>query len=169
MQILGLCPCFGAHADPLSYLLTDARPDTSSAPICHPGANLRRPITHPKRQIIPSSAASFSFNALSAQFKVHRLPWGRLPSSRCIRSAPRRDLLPAHCSVAGRSRYSTKTCRYKSRKATGNHRVGENLGPIRHKFRLSPNHLTILGEVRSRRSGFRLTGTLRLCPGSLAA
>src|SRR5664279_4196744 len=58
-------------------------------------ATLRRSNRTSKRQIIPITAACLNLCTRSAPFKVHSLPSGRLPSSRCIRSArPRIMRLP---------------------------------------------------------------------------
>src|ERR1700723_2758653 len=50
--------------------------------------------------VLPASACFRSLCTRSDPFKLHSLPWGRLPSSRCIRSAPR-DHATAHCCVLG--------------------------------------------------------------------
>ncbi len=62
-------------------------------------------------RILSCTVTSLSLCTPSAAFKVHSLPWGRLPSSRCIRSAPPEEHATAHWCLSRRSRYSTKTCR----------------------------------------------------------
>ena len=63
-----------------------------------PNASVQRFAASPatsKRQIIPTTAAYLNICTCSPPFKVHSLPPGRLPSSRCIRSArPRIMRLP---------------------------------------------------------------------------
>ena len=55
------------------------------------------------------TASSSTYRTLPATFKLHRLPCGRLPSSRCIRSAHTKRMR-TRTVARGRSRYSTKTC-----------------------------------------------------------
>jgi hypothetical protein len=79
----------------------------------HRCATLPGPVQTSKRQIVPITASSYTHQTRSAPFKIHSLPCGRLPSSRCIRSAlPKR--IRTRTVACGRSRYSTKTYRYLS-------------------------------------------------------
>ena len=49
------------------------------------------------RQIIPIKAPCLNLCTRSGPFRVHSLPTGRLPSSRCIRSAPQEHLDSTTC------------------------------------------------------------------------
>jgi hypothetical protein len=70
-----------------------------------------RGIEQPISDKTPTSVTCTDICTKSAPSKVHSLPSGRLPSSRCIRSAPIKSIPNALCCAAGRSRYSTKACR----------------------------------------------------------
>ena len=63
-----------------------------------------------RRQNVQITANSSTQRTRPNPFKVHRLPCGRLPSSRCVRSdLPKR--VRTRTVACGRSRYSTRTCR----------------------------------------------------------
>ena len=87
MNSLGPCPCFGTHADPLSQLAKIAPRPISQATARPLNAAIPSLVPESNRQIVPITATSSTHRTLPAPFKVHRLPCGRLPSSRCIRSA----------------------------------------------------------------------------------
>jgi len=59
----------------------------SLQPLPDLNAMLLRSLRTSKPQILPSTASASTLCTRSAPFKVHSLPLGRLPSSRCIRSA----------------------------------------------------------------------------------
>jgi len=87
IRILGFYTCFGAHADPYSHLPKSPRSAIFSATAERFDATPARSIWPSKLQLQTVQASPFTHRAPSAPFKVHRLPCGRLPSSRCIRSA----------------------------------------------------------------------------------
>ena len=85
--ILGLCTCFGTHADPLSQLAETPLPPVVPAAARHRCATSRSSVPHSTGWIMPCTMTSSSLRTRPDPFKIHSPPWGRLPSSRCIRSA----------------------------------------------------------------------------------
>jgi len=106
--------CFATH---LLEAGADLRTITSS-PVPRLLAILQRSNSLSKFQTIAVPAPCLTLSTRVDTFKVHSLPWGRLPSSRCIRSAPPEEHATTHCYVSGRFRYSTMT--YQDRSETGN-------------------------------------------------
>ena len=121
-----------SHPQPPTVLRHAHRPLVSSDSGCRDGCHCT-PGTMPpcdpstlklslKPRIVPVPAPCLTLSTCATPFKVHSLPWGQLPSSRCIRSAPPEQHATAHCCASVRSRYGTKTWRLN----------GTNLGTRQH-------------------------------------